>query len=111
MNDAEYVVRAIQDTTYALKEPDDLLPLVKSCQDYDDAVRGIQNLEETSRTTVGELSQNQGSMYLFECCCSTMTRELRYEILLSTIETLVEWRVECANVDRMISTLDEVSSG
>lgn len=56
MSDAEFVVRAIRDTDYPLKEPIDLLPLIKSCDGYDDAFRAIQNLEETSRAKVGELS-------------------------------------------------------
>lgn len=34
--DADYVVRGIQDTRDPLKEPNDLLPLVKSCSSYDD---------------------------------------------------------------------------
>ena len=66
MSDAEYVVRAIRDTDYPLKEPEDLLPLVKACDSYDDALRGIQNMEETSRGRVGELSLKSSSYVFFQ---------------------------------------------
>ena len=48
MSNAAVAVEGIRDTTYALKEPDDLLPIVKTCSTAEDVKDSIKNFEQTA---------------------------------------------------------------